>query len=491
VGEARRRRITIAGAGPGGICAAIRLKQAGIDDFLVLERSARPGGTWSRNRYPGLSCDIPSMLYSFSFEQKVDWTRPYATQPEIEEYLAGVVEKYGIGPHIRYGSDLREARWDDAASAWRLATSDGWTTSSDVFVSAVGMFNRLRWPAIPGLDDFAGLTVHSGAWPDAGVDLRGKRVAVIGSAASAVQMIPELADVADSLDVFQRTANWVFPKEDVPFTEAEIEERRRDPSIALRMRREAHELFERLLTYRDRELIDLLTEKGAENLAQVRDPELRERLRPRLPFGAQRPLNSDVYYPTFNREHVTLVTDPIERIMPGGVRIAGGEERPADVLVCATGYEANRFLSVIDVTGRDGVRLAEAWADGPYAFKGIAMSGFPNLFMLYGPNTNTGSILAMLELEVGYVLARLARMEREDLAWIDVRRDALDAYNETLQRDIAAVEAWQTPGSRYYRAESGRIVTQFPGNMAAYEATLAVPDDDAYEVATRAAAPAA
>jgi cation diffusion facilitator CzcD-associated flavoprotein CzcO len=179
------------------------------------------------------------------------------------------------------------------------------------------------------------------------------------------------------------------------------------------------------------------------------------------------------------------VTDPIERITPRGVLLAGGEERPADVLVCATGYEANRFLSVIDVIGRDGVLLADAWAEGPRAFKGIAMSGFPNLFMLYGPNTNTGSILGMLELEVGYVLAKLRRMEREDLAWIDVRREVLDAYNETLQRDIAAVEAWQTVGSRYYRAESGRIVTQFPGNMAAYAATLGVPDEDAYAVGIR------
>jgi cation diffusion facilitator CzcD-associated flavoprotein CzcO len=484
-GAPRRRRITIAGAGPGGICTAVKLKQAGIEDFVLLEKSGRPGGTWSRNRYPGLSCDVPSMLYSFTFEQKVDWSRPFATQAEILEYMAQVVETYELAPHIRLHSEIREARWDDPASAWRITTSEGWTTASDVLISGIGMFNRLRWPDIPGLDDFAGLTVHSGAWPEDGVDVRGRAVAVIGSAASAVQMIPELADEAQRLDVYQRTANWVFPKEDGAFSAEEIEERLRDPSIALRMREEAFELFERLLTYRDRELIDLLTEKGAENLAQVRDPELRERLRPRLPFGAQRPLNSDVYYPTFNREHVTLVTEPIERITARGIRLAGGTEREADVLVCATGYEANRFLSVIDVLGREGARLAEAWADGPYAFKGIAMSGFPNLFMLYGPNTNTGSILQMLEHEVDYVLARLQRMEREGLAWIDVRRDALEAYNETLQRDIAAVEAWHEVGSRYYRADSGRIVTQFPGNMTAFATTLAVPDDDAYEVAPR------
>jgi cation diffusion facilitator CzcD-associated flavoprotein CzcO len=479
-GAPRRRRITIAGAGPGGICTAVKLKQAGIEDFVLLEKSGRPGGTWSRNRYPGLSCDVPSMLYSFTFEQKVDWSRPFATQPEILEYMAQVVETYELAPHIRLHSEIREARWDDAASAWRVTTSEGWTTASDVLVSGIGMFNRLRWPDIPGVDDFAGLTVHSGAWPEEGVDLRGKAVAVIGSAASAVQMIPEIADVAARLDVYQRTANWVFPRDDTPYTAEEIEERRRDPAKALALRQEFLEFFERLLTYSDAELIADLEAKGRENLAQVRDPELRERLRPRLPFGAQRPLNSDVYYPTFNREHVTLVTDPIAAITPHGVRTEDGTERPVDVVVLATGYEANRFLSVIDVVGRDGVRLADLWEQGPRAYRGVAVAGFPNLFMLYGPNTNTGSILQMLEYQADYIIGKLERMEREGLDRLEVRREVMDAYNASLQEDIAKVAAWREVGSRYYRHESGRIVTQFPGNMAAFRAVLQAPDDDAY-----------
>jgi cation diffusion facilitator CzcD-associated flavoprotein CzcO len=476
-----RRRITIAGAGPGGLCTAIKLKQAGIEDFVILEKSGRPGGTWSRNRYPGLSCDVPSLMYSFSFEQKVDWARPFATQPEILEYMTEIVDRYELAPHIRLHSEIRQARWDDARSAWRITTSEGWTTSSDVLVSALGMFNRLRWPDIPGFEDFAGLTVHSGAWPEDGVDLRGKAIAVIGSAASAVQMIPPLADEASRLDVYQRTANWVFPKDDTPYTARELEERRRDPSIAHALRQEFFEFFERMMSF-DEELVAELLVKGRENLLNVHDPELRERLRPRLPFGAQRPLNSDVYYPTFNREHVTLITDPIAEITPGGVRTADGIERPVDVLVLATGYEANRFLSVIDVVGRDGLHLNDLWAEGPHAFRGVMVAGFPNLFMLYGPNTNTGSILQMLEYQADYAVAKVQRLEREGLAWIDVRREAMDAYNAALQADIAKVTWWQEVGSRYFRHESGRIVTQFPGNMAAFSRMLFAPDDDAYDV---------
>jgi cation diffusion facilitator CzcD-associated flavoprotein CzcO len=475
-----RRRIIIAGAGPGGICTAIKLKHAGIEDFVILEKSGRPGGTWSRNRYPGLSCDVPSLLYSFSFEQKVDWSRPFATQPEILDYMAHVVEKYDLEPHIRLHSEIRDARWEDDRDAWRVTTSEGWTTASDVLVSGLGMFNRLRWPDVPGVEDFSGLTVHSGAWPEQGLDLTGRAVAVIGSAASAVQMIPELARQASRLDVYQRTPNWVFPRDDTPYTEAELEERRRDPSVALALRQEFLEFFERLLTYSDAELIADLEAQGRENLAQVRDPELRERLRPKLPFGAQRPLNSDHYYPTFNQDHVTLITDPIGEITARGVRTADGTERPVDVLVLATGYEANRFLSVIDVVGRDGLHLNDLWRDGPHAYRGVTVAGFPNLFMLYGPNTNTGSILQMLEYQADYIVAKLQRMDREGLSRLEVRADAMEAYNASLQEDIAKVEAWHEVGSRYYRHESGRIVTQFPGNMAAFKAVLDVPDEDAY-----------
>jgi cation diffusion facilitator CzcD-associated flavoprotein CzcO len=483
VGDERggRRHITIAGAGPGGICAGIKLKQAGFDDFVILERSTGVGGTWANNRYPGLCCDTPSLLYSFTFEQKLDWTRTCARQPEIRQYMQHCVDKYELAPHIRFNAELREARWDDDACRWLLTTADGWTTSSDVFIGALGMFNQLSWPDIPGLEDFRRQVIHTGNWPEGGVDLRGKRVAVIGCAASATQAIPEIARDAASLVVYVRTANWVLPKEDEPYSEAKLEEMRLNPEVGHRSRNEYLEWAEAVLTFDKPELMQELEEKALENLAAVDDPEIREELRPRVPFGSQRILFSNDFYPTFNRDNVELVSDEIESITPQGVRTVDGRERTADVLILATGYQTTRFLSVIDVLGRSGVRLDDAWRDGAHAYLGITVSGFPNLFMLYGPNTNQGSILLMLEHEVDYVVRKLEHMRQNDIAWIDVRREAMDEYNANLQRHLDSVDVLQTIGTRYYRAESGRIVTQWPYTMAEYKARTTRPDQDAFE----------
>jgi cation diffusion facilitator CzcD-associated flavoprotein CzcO len=480
-GRAGRRHITIAGAGPGGICAGIKLKQAGFEDFVILERSARVGGTWANNRYPGLCCDTPSLLYSFTFEQKVDWTRTCARQPEIRQYMQHCVDKYELAPHIRFNSDLREARWDDDACRWLLTTADGWATSSDVFIGALGMFNQLSWPEIPGLEDFGRQVIHTGNWPEAGVDLRGKSVAVIGCAASATQAIPEIARDAASLVVYLRTANWVVPKEDEPYSEARLEEMRLNPEIGLETRNEYLEWAEAVLTFDKPELMKELEENAFENLAAVDDPEIREQLRPRVPFGSQRILFSNDFYPTFNRDNVELVTDEIESITPQGVTTVDGRERRVDVLILATGYQTTKFLSVIDVAGRGDVRLEDAWRDGAHAYLGITVSGFPNLFMLYGPNTNQGSILLMLEHEVDYIVRKLEHMRQNDIAWVDVRREAMDEYNAALQRHLDSVEVLQTIGTRYYRAASGRIVTQWPYTMAEYRARTTRPDQDAFE----------
>ena len=479
--RAGRRHITIAGAGPGGICAGIKLKQAGFEDFVILERSTSVGGTWANNRYPGLCCDTPSLLYSFTFEQKLDWTRTCARQPEIRQYMQHCVDKYELAPHILFNAEVREARWDDDACRWLLTTADGWTTSSDVFIGALGMFNQLSWPEIPGLEDFGRQVIHTGNWPEAGVDLRGKSVAVIGCAASATQAIPEIARDAASLVVYLRTANWVVPKEDEPYSEARLEEMRLNPEVGLEIRNEYLEWAEAVLTFDKPELMKELEEKAFENLAAVDDPEIREKLRPRVPFGSQRILFSNDFYPTFNRDNVELVSDEIESITPQGVSTVDGRERTADVLILATGYQTTKFLSVIDVVGRSGVRLGDAWRDGAHAYLGITVSGFANLFMLYGPNTNQGSILLMLEHEVDYIVRKLEHMRQNDIAWIDVRREAMDEYNATLQRHLDSVEVLQTIGTRYYRAASGRIVTQWPYTMAEYSARTTRPDQDAFE----------
>lgn len=482
--QPHRHRIVIAGAGPGGICLGIKLKQAGIDDFVLLERSPAAGGTWFNNRYPGLACDIPSHLYSFEFEQKPDWSRPYATQKEILAYMQHCVDKYGLGPHIRYATDVTGAGWQDAAGLWKVVAGDGTEFVADVFVSALGMFNELQWPDVPGLRDFSGPIVHTARWPE-GLDLTGKRVAVVGSAASAVQLIPEVAKQAAQLHVFQRTANWILPKADEPYGADELAQRRRDPSVTRRMRREIFDFFELLMTFDKPDLMAQLERQALENLEAVADPATREKLRPRVPLGSQRPLFSNTFYPAFNRPNVELVTDPIEAFTGKGVVTRPGGARDVDVLVLATGYAANRFLSVIDVTGRDGLCLAAAWRDGPEAYLGIAVSGFPNLFMLYGPNTNNGSILHMLESQADYIVGKLRHMEADGIRWIEVRREAMDAYNAALQREIAAVEAWRTLGTRYYRASSGRVVTQWPHTMTAYRQRTQVPDMEAFAIGRR------
>lgn len=481
---ATHHRIAILGAGPGGICMAIKLREAGIEDFIILERGREAGGTWTNNRYPGLACDVPSLLYCFSFEQKVDWTRSYANQPEIKDYMQHCVEKYDVARHIRFATAVAAARWDDATARWHLATAEGDVVTADIFVSALGMFNEIQWPAVPGRERFKGEMLHTAQWP-AAPDFAGKRVAVVGSAASAVQMIPEIAAQAGHLTVFQRTANWVMPKQDKTYTEGELDALRRQPANALQIRRETYDFFEELLLFDKPEMMAELERQAQENLAIVADPATRAKMQPTVPLGAQRPLFSNEYYPTFNRPNVSLISDDIECFTPAGIATRDGAEHAFDVIILATGYAANKFLSVIDVTGRDGLRLADAWADGPQAYLGITTAGFPNLFMLYGPNTNNGSILEMLEHQVAYTIAKIRLLDQQRLAWIDVRRPTMDAYNEAIQRDIQAVAVWRVLGSKYYRAGSGRVVTQWPHSMATYEAWTKKPDLEAFEVAAR------
>ena len=474
--------IAIIGAGPGGLCMGIRLKQAGVERFEILERADGVGGTWYHNRYPGCACDVPSHLYSFSFEPKPDWSRPYAPQPEILGYLEHCAEKYGLLPHCRFGDAVRSARWDDDTAQWTLERERGPAVTADVVVSAIGMFNEIVLPDIAGLDRFEGVCFHSSRW-DASRDLGGLRVGVIGSAASAVQLVPEIAKQADRVHLFQRTPNWVAPKEDEPYSEERLARFRSDPEAAPALRRKIFEglggpgVFDRIRPDMEKACLA--------NLEQVRDPELRARLTPDHPWGCKRPLFSNDYYPAFNRPNLELVTDPIERITPSGIVTADGRERPLDVLVLATGFAATKFLSAIEVSGRGGLRLADAWSEGAQAYKSVTTAGFPNLFMLYGPNSNADSILCMIEYQADHVLRQIERLERERLAWIDVKPEAMAAYNEEIQREIAAIPAWQAGCTDYYRAPNGRIVTQWPRSMPALEQALAGLDEEAYEAVAR------
>ncbi|MEZ4331220.1 MAG: NAD(P)/FAD-dependent oxidoreductase [Myxococcota bacterium] len=463
----RRLRIAILGAGPGGLCMGKRLRDLGYEDFVLLEKSGDVGGTWNLNRYPGCECDVQSAMYSFSFEIKPDWSKPYGRQPEILEYMRGVARKYGLMPHVRLRSGVERAVWSEATSSWTLTLESGETLEADVVVSAIGMFNDLAWPEIAGLDRFEGTLFHSALW-NGDHDLAGERVAVIGSAASAVQFVPEIRKVARQVYLYQRTANWVTPKVDTPHTEEELAAFRADPTPILEFRAEIEARMNKGMTFNQPDMQAASVAAALASLEQVRDPEVRARLTPDHPFGCKRPLMSNVYYPAFNEPNLELVTDPIREITAGAVLTADGRSREVDTIILATGFAATKYLSAIDVVGRGGLHIEDAWSDGAAAYLGITTTGFPNLFMLYGPNTNNGSILTMIEYQVEHVLGHLGRLVSEDLAWIDVKPEPMARYNEEVQRAIAGIPVWNVGCNGYYRTPSGRIVTQWPFSMAEF-----------------------
>jgi cation diffusion facilitator CzcD-associated flavoprotein CzcO len=420
-------------------------------------------------------------LYSFSFELKRDWTRPYAGQAEILEYLEHVVGKYELAPFIKTGNAVKSAHWDDARSLWKLTMANGDTVEAQVVISAMGMFNELSVPAIPGLDSFRGTKFHSARWLR-DHDLTGERVGVIGSAASAVQFLPEIAPKIGKLHIFQRTANWVIPKDDEPFTRAQLDVLCGQPNALLESRAQIYKDLDAFITFSDKKALAELEEAGLKNLSVVTDSELRRKLTPTHPFGCKRPLLSNLYYPIFNRPNVELVTDPIERITENAIVTRDGKSREVDTIILATGFQVTRYLSAIEVVGRGGRRIEDAWSDGAQAYLGITTAGFPNLFMLYGPNTNNGSIIYMLECQVAYILRQIERLEQDRIPWLDVRREVMERYNQALQRDIDGVEVWQAACGNYYRGPAGTIVTQWPHTMGEFTDRTRRADRDAYEV---------
>lgn len=457
----------------------IQLLEAGFSDFVILERNDGVGGTWRRHTYPGCACDVPSHVYQFSFELNPSWSRPYAPQREILAYMERCAEKYGLLPHCRFDCEVISATWHDDRSTWTLQTGDG-LVEADVVVSAVGMFNETVRPDVPGLAGFEGTMFHSSRW-DWEHDLSGETVGVIGSAASAVQFVPEIVKQAAQVYLFQRSANWVLPKPDQPYTAEQLEVYRSDPAALQAARDEVFATQEGNNVARADAAARATREATVlAAIDAVEDPAVRAKLRPTHPWGCKRPLISNDFYPAFNRPNLELVTDSIEKIEDKAVVTRDGVERCVDTLILATGYDTTRYTSVIDVTGREGITLTDAWKDGAEAHLGITTAGFPNLFMLYGPNTNNGSIITMIEYQVDHVVALLQRMTEQALAWADVRPERMAAYNEEVQQAIAGVVHWQAGCNGYYRSPSGRVVTQWPGTMTEYRDRVVVPDPDDY-----------
>jgi cation diffusion facilitator CzcD-associated flavoprotein CzcO len=460
----------------------LRLKAAGFEDFTILEKGSGVGGTWYHNRYPGCAVDLPSFLYSFSFEKKYDWSRPYAPQPELLAYMEGIAEKYALLPHCRFGQEVSKATWDEANSKWSLRMASGEEMQADVVVSAVGMFNELVYPVIDGLEDFEGKAFHSARW-DWDHDLKGRTVAVVGSAASAVQIIPEIVKEAEHVYLHQRTANWVIPKEDEPYTPEQLAAFQKDHSELEQKRDEMFVSINEGMTFNDPALLKQIEAAGDQIREQVEDPTTRENLKPQHPYGCKRPLVSNLFYPAFNRPNLELIVDPIERITKDSIVTADGQERKIDTLVMATGFSATKYLSALDVTGRNGQHINDAWDDGAAAYLGMTTAGFPNLFMLYGPNTNNGSILEMIEYQTNHVLAQVDRIATERLAWVDVKSEPMAEYNDKVQKAIAGVTVWQESCNGYYRSKSGRVVTQWPFSMTDFREMTETLEKDAYEMA--------
>jgi cation diffusion facilitator CzcD-associated flavoprotein CzcO len=469
---------------------AIRLKQAGFTALTILEKAGRLGGTWRENTYPGAACDSPSFLYCYSFEPKTDWSRKWATQPEILAYIEQCARKYDLLRHIRFGTEVMEARFDEDRGVWHVRTSAGDTLEAEVLVSATGQLNRPSLPALPGLEHFRGPHFHSARW-NHDVDLAGRDVAVIGNAASAVQFVPAIAPRVRRLTVFQRSANWMMPKNDRVYGARERRLYARFPFLAKLYRWKIwleHEA--RFPIFRRSPLLTPLALAIARRELQkaVPDPELRRVLLPDYPLGGKRILISDDYYAALQRENVDLVTDPIEQVTRDGIRTRDGRHVPADVIIYATGFHSTSFLAPMRIEGREGRVLEDVWKNGADAYLGLTLASFPNFFMLYGPNTNLGhnSIIFMLECQVNYVVQCVQALAARHLASLEVRPEVVRAYNAELQ-SILRRSVWARTDHSWYKLASGRITNNWSGTTFAYWLRTRRPRLDHYRLVRRAA----
>jgi len=483
--EATDLDVAIIGAGFGGVCAGAKLLERGRRNFAIFEKAHEVGGTWRDNTYPGCACDVPAHLYSLSFAPNPDWSRAFARQPEIQRYLIDTVEALGLRPFIRFGREIVSLVFDEAAGRWTLTDAEGRVATARAVIAAPGPLSRPSYPKIDGLETFAGEQFHSAHW-NHGYDFAGKTVAVIGTGASAIQFIPEIAPEVARLDVYQRTPAWVFPKPDPVFSEKTKDRFRRFPWLREGYRRFIYAFLEwRALGFgRYPKLLTLMQRLAQRHLDQsVADPELRAKLQPDYMVGCKRITISEDYYPALQRPNVHLITEPIDAVTQTGVTTADGSERPVDCIILGTGFDAVKPLDGMTIRGRSGRRLEEEWEPGPEAYYGITVSGYPNFFLLAGPNTGLGhnSIVFMLESQVAYVLDALVRLDAAEADWMDVRPEVQAAFNEKTQAQLAR-SVWQTGKCKsWYQTESGKNVTLWPGFTFEYRAKVAKANPADYE----------
>ena len=460
--------IIIVGAGFSGLGMAIGLKQKSREDFLILEKEEGVGGTWRVNHYPGCACDVQSHLYSFSFAPNPGWSRMFAPQAEIRDYLQHCADQYGLWPHIRLGTTLSRAQWDETARLWRLQDSEGRSYSARVLISGMGALSIPAYPDIPGAERFGGKRFHSQHW-DHQYDLRGKRVAVIGTGASAIQFVPRLQPLVGQLDLYQRTAPWILPKPDRAMTEKELRLFRRLPIAQKALRTGIYWSLEA-------RVMGLALHPGLMSLArrwalrhidrQIRDPELRRKVTPDYEIGCKRILLSNDYYPSLDQNNLDVITSPIREITKDAVVTRDGRAREVDVIIYGTGFKATDPVPQGLIFGRGGRDLHDLWQEGPEAYKGTTVNGFPNLFLLMGPNTGLGhsSMVYMIESQISYVLDALRLMRRRRLGAMEVKAPRQLRFNQRIQNKLGG-SVWNSGGcqSWYLHPKTGRNVTLWPG----------------------------
>jgi cation diffusion facilitator CzcD-associated flavoprotein CzcO len=476
-------RVVIVGAGFGGIAVAIELKRHGFTDVTILDRAAGLGGTWRYNDYPGCACDVPSHLYSFSFAQRRDWSRLCSPQEEILSYLEEVAREHGVDRLVQTGVDVTGCEWDEGSARWTVSSGDGRTWEAEAVVIATG---QLHQPATPRLEGrFEGHSFHSARW-DHDYDLTGKRVAVIGTGASAVQFVPPVAERAGTLYVFQRTGNWFLPRRNRPYPKPVKAAIRFLPGLQAYRRRFIYYYAETLtVMIRHPRTIGLIGRLISTVFMrrQLRDPDVRRRAWPHYTFGCKRILFSSHYLPALQRPNVELVSDPIARLEPHAIVTEDGVEREVDCIVYGTGFRPSDFMFPMRVRGADGRTLEQEWSAGAHAHLGMCVPGFPNLFLVYGPNTNTsgGSIVFYEEVQASYIRQALERLRERRARTIAVRREVEAASDRDVQARFEGT-AW-TQCSSWYRDERGRIVTNWPGYMTDYAARTRELDPDDFEFA--------
>ncbi|MDJ1370923.1 flavin-containing monooxygenase [Gulosibacter molinativorax] len=462
-------RIAILGSGFSGLGMAAQLVRTGEDNFVVFEKADEIGGVWRDNTYPGAACDTQAHVYCYSFFPHLRVSKMFAAQDEMLGYQLQMKDAFGLDKHIKYNSEIVSARWLEEDARWLLTLRGGEQYTADFFIPAWGQLNAPKVPAWEGQDTFKGEQFHSAHW-NHDIDLKGKKVISIGSAASAVQYVPFVAQDAEHLEVFQRSANYILPREQITFTEEQLDAFEQDPSIFEESRRSIHELreagFERTRLNTDgqqqgaQESIDYLN-------SVITDPELREKLTPTYEFGCKRILRTSDYYPTFLRDNVSLVTEGIDRFTENGIVTADGVEHEADVIIYATGFYSQSFQGDLEIVGRDGVTLAQRWGtEDAEAFVGTSVDGFPNMFLIYGPNTNLNhnSNIAMFEIQQDHVIDMLRQTSELEGVSVEIRRDRLASFNEALQAEMEG-SSFSSDCSSWYKNSKGKVINNWSGTV--------------------------